>query len=73
MVVEEANRKNLMTNEQLNAAQFQRWIAYDLHALLAEESDQLYAEVWLYAEVLESLAQELKAVLNGEFDAKAEK
>ena len=63
-----------MTNEDLDAAQFQRWIAYDLHGLLAEESDQLYAEVWLYAEVLESLAQELKAILNrGEFDAKKNK
>jgi hypothetical protein len=62
-----------MTNDELDAAQFQRWIAYDLHALMVEESDQRYAELWLYAEVLESLAQELKAVLRGKFDAKKDK
>ena len=66
--------KNLMTNEDLDAAQFQRWIAYDLHALLAAEGDQKFAEIWLYAEILESLSRELKAILNkGEFDAKTNK
>jgi hypothetical protein len=59
-----------MTDYELNAAQFARWIAYDLHGLLAANGDQRYAELWLYAEVLESLAQEPKAVLRGEFDAK---
>ena len=61
----------LMTNEELDAEQFQRWIAHDLHALLAQESDQKFAEIWLFAEVLESVARELKSVLNsGATDAK---
>jgi hypothetical protein len=62
-----------MTNEDLDAAQLHRWVAYDLHGLLACEGSQRYAELWLYAEVLESLAQELKAVLSGELDAKENK
>ena len=60
-----------MTNEELDAAQFQRWIAHDLHALLAHDGDQKFAEIWLFAEVLESVARELKSVLNsGATDAK---
>lgn len=54
-----------MPNEGLDAAQFQRWIARDLHTLLARESDQKFAEIWLFAEVLESVARELKELLNG--------
>ena len=61
----------LMTNEELDAAQFQRWIAHDLHAQLAHDGDQKFAEIWLFAEVLESVARELKSVLNsGATDAK---
>jgi hypothetical protein len=54
----------LMTNNELDAAQFQRWIAHDLHAPLGHDGDQKFVEIWLFAEVLESVALELKELLN---------